>query len=721
MNKILSVTITTALWLSTLLTVAQPQITINDIWKLGKFYPQRVWGIQSMPNGNYYTTLKRSVNGVEIIKHSYASGDSVASIFNTSTLPAPINISEYSFSSDEKKLMLTTEVENIYRHSTREHVWVIDLASGEALQVSKNGKQRYTSFSPSADMVAYVRGNNLYMQDLATGTETQITTDGKFNHIINGATDWVYEEEFSFDKAFQWAPDGKHIAFYKFDESNVKEFNMVMYNNDLYPTDYKFKYPKAGEDNSIVTLHVYNLEDKNTVSANIESYEYIPRIKWANNNQLAVQTMNRLQNHLQFYFVDAQNGSSIKIHEETSDTYVEVVNDWYFLPKKNTMVITSEKSGFNHLWAVNYTTAQATAITSGNWDITTFYGMNTKTGMAYFQAAKTTPIQREIYSVNLKSKKIAALSTKAGWNDADFSSNFAHYINSYTNANTPHIISLNNASGSKSVMLEDNAELSAHLKEYATSNKEFIQFTTDQGTELNAWMIKPVDFDTSRTYPVFITIYGGPGSQTVKDQWDYNLMWHQMLAQQGYIVMSVDNRGTGARGVEFKKCTYKQLGKLEVEDYIETAKYLQKQNFVDPSRIGIWGWSYGGYMSTLAISKGADYFKTAIAVAPVTTWRYYDNIYTERYMRTPQENASGYDDNSPINHVEKIKGNYLLVHGTADDNVHFQNTAELVTALMEADVQYDFYMYTDKNHSIYGGNARKHLFTKFTNYIIENL
>jgi dipeptidyl-peptidase-4 len=467
-------------------------------------------------------------------------------------------------------------------------------------------------------------------------------------------------------------------------------------------------------------MHIYNVTDQKSVNCNIPAYEYIPRIKWANASQLAIQTLNRLQNHLQFYLADADNGTTTKIHEEKSDTYVEVVNDWYFLPKES-MVITSESSGFNHLWRVDYGKNTAKAITSGDWDITNFYGMNTKTGLAYFQAAKVVPMQREIYSVNLKSGKMYNLATKAGWNDADFSDNFAYFINNYTNANTPHVTTLNNAKGKQLVTLEDNAGLGEELTKYDIGQKEFFQFTTEQGTQLNAWMIKPHNFDSTKTYPVFITIYGGPGSQTVKDQWDYNLMWHHMLAQQGYIVMSVDNRGTGARGAEFKKCTYQQLGKLEVEDYIETAKYLQNQKYVDPNRIGIWGWSYGGYMSTLAISKGADYFKTAIAVAPVTTWRYYDNIYTERYMRTPQENASGYDDNSPINHVEKIKGNYLLVHGTADDNVHFQNTAELVTALMNADIQYDFYIYTDKNHSIYGGNARKHLFTKFTNFLLENL
>lgn len=721
MNNMISRVFTITFMVITLFAVAQPDITIDQIWKEGRFYPSRVWGIQSMPNGAYYTTLQRSKNGIEVIKYSYKSGDSVSTIFSTASMESPVNISDYAFSSDEKKMLFTTEVENIYRHSTREHVYVVDLTSGKAKKVSVNGKQRYTTFSPKADKIAYVRGNNLYYQDLASGKETQVTTDGSFNHIINGATDWVYEEEFGFDKAFAWSPEGTHLAYYRFDESAVKEFNMVMYQHDLYPTDYKFKYPKAGEDNSKVTMHIYQLANAQVVKSDLDDYEYIPRIKWASNNALAVQTLNRLQNELNFQLVDAATGQATNIYSEQSDTYVEHVNYWYFLPGKSEMIITSEKSGYMHLVSINFSKKTTRDITSGSWDITRFYGMNIKTGMAYYQAAKESPTQREIYSVNLKSGKSYPLAAKNGWNDAAFSRDFSYFINTYSNANTPYYITVNNAKGKMLKVLEDNAELRAELEKYTIGRKEFTQFTTAQGTQLNAWMIKPANFDSTKQYPVFITIYGGPGSQTVKDEWDYNLMWHHMLAQKGYIVMSVDNRGTGARGVAFKKCTYQQLGKLEVEDYIETAKYLQNQNYVDGQRIGIWGWSYGGYMSTLAISKGADYFKTAIAVAPVTSWRYYDNIYTERYMRTPQENADGYDSNSPINHVGKIKGKYLLVHGTADDNVHFQNTAELVSALVKNDIQYDFYMYTDKNHSIYGGNTRKHLFTKFTNFIIENL
>ena len=693
------------------------EITISDIYGKNTFSSDGVWGLRSMGNGQFYTSVKRSPNGLSIVKYSYSTSDSVATLFSTNSISEFKHFSEYTISDDESQIMLTTNVELIYRHSTRENVWIFDIKNNSLTKISENGKQRYTQFSPNGKMVAFVRNNNLFVYDLESKQETEITTDGEFNKIINGATDWVYEEEFGIDKAFFWSPDNKHIAYYKFDESQVKEFNMVMYQNDLYPTDYKFKYPKAGEDNSKVNIYVYNLKKAQSVKANYPTTEYVPRIKWANQSQLAIQTLNRLQNNLQIHLLDVKKNESQLIYNEKSETYVEVISNWVFLNETKQMIITTEESGYNHLYSVKYGKKPSRKLTTGEWDITQFYGVNEQNDIAYFQAAKKSPTQREVYSLDLISLKIKKLSAKSGWNSAEFSSNFLYHINNYSNANTPAVITINANNGQVINTLVDNTELNKILKNYAISPKEFISIPTNYGGKLNAWMIKPHNFDASKQYPVLITIYGGPGSQTVKDSWDRGMMWHHMLAQKGYIIVAVDNRGTGARGANFKKSTYQQLGKLEVEDYIETAKYLGNQNYIDSARIGIWGWSYGGYMSTLAISKGADYFKTAIAVAPVTNWRYYDNIYTERYMRTPQENANGYDNNSPIN----IVSNYLLVHGTADDNVHFQNTAELVSALVKADIQYDFYMYTDKNHSIYGGNTRKHLYTKFTNFLLEKL
>ncbi len=703
-------------------SVAQKaQISIDDIYVKHKFSPERVWGLRSMNNGDSYTTVQNSKTGQEIVRFSYASGDSIETIFSTSMLKAPFEFDEYTFSADESQIMFTTDVENIYRHSTRENVWVFNLKSNKLTQVSTNGKQRYTTFSPDGKKVAFVRDNNLFIYDLKSNKETAVTNDGEFNHIINGATDWVYEEEFGISKGFFWSPDNAHIAYYKFDESDVKEFNMIMYQKELYPTDYRYKYPKAGEDNSLLDIYVYSVKNKSSEKANFPKSEYVSRVKWVKENTLAVQTLNRHQNDLIIYLLDANKNVSNVIYHETSDTYVETIEKWFFLPESNSMLITSEKDGYKHIYEVDYSTGLETQITKGKWDVTEFYGAMNPKAMIYYQTSEVSPTQRHIYSQDLSSRRIVKLSTNKGWNTAAFSKSLLFYINTHSDANTPYTITLNKQDGTVLKTLVDNQALTERMNEYAIGKKEFFNFSTSQGVDLNAWIIKPVDFDSTKKYPVLVTIYGGPGSQTVKDEWDYSLMWHHMLAQKGIIVVSVDNRGTGARGVDFKKVTYQQLGKYEIEDYIETAKYLGAQNYIDKDRIGMWGWSYGGYMSTLAISKGADYYSTAIAVAPVTNWRYYDNIYTERYMRTPQENPNGYDDNSPINFVEKIKGNYLLVHGTADDNVHFQNTAELVNALVKADVQYDFYMYTDKNHSIYGGNTRKHLFTKFTNFLIEKL
>jgi dipeptidyl-peptidase-4 len=703
-------------------TYAQPPaLSIEDIYVKNAFYPERVWGLKSMPKGSNYTTMVYSKKGQEIVQFSYSTGDTIGTLFSTDFLETPFQFEEYTFSADETKILFTSDVEPIYRHSTREHVWVYDLNSKKLTQISINGKQRYSTFSPDGSKIGYVRQNNLYIFDLKSGKETTVTSDGEFNKIINGATDWVYEEEFGFDKAFFWSPDSKKIAYYKFNESQVKEFNMIMYQNQLYPSDYRYKYPKAGEENSKVEIYMYDLKKKASEKANFELSEYVPRISWADESNLAVQTLNRLQNNLTIHFVNTQTNQSKIVYNEKSPTYVETVEDWFFLPESNEMLITSEKDGFKHIYSINHANGMETQLTKGNWDITRFYGGIQPKSMIYFQSAEDSPTERSVYSMDLRSNKTNKLSTQKGWNDASFSSSFLFYINTWSDANTPYVITLNQQDGKLVKTLVDNTELKDRMAGYSLGKKEFFQFTTNQDVSLNAWMITPPDFDSTKKYPVLVTIYGGPGSQTVKNEWDYSLMWHHMLAQNGIIVVSVDNRGTGARGADFKKVTYQQLGKYEVEDYIETAIYLRNQSYVDSARIGIWGWSYGGYMSTLALSKGADYYSTAIAVAPVTNWRYYDNIYTERYMGLPQDNADGYDSNSPINFVNKIKGNYLLVHGTADDNVHFQNTAELVSALVKSDVQYDFYMYTDKNHSIYGGNTRKHLFTKFTNFLLEKL
>ena len=580
---------------------------------------------------------------------------------------------------------------------------------------------------------------------------TQITTDGKVNNIINGSTDWVYEEEFSFDKAWFWSPDGSKIAYYRFDESKVKEFSMNKYGT-LYPTEYKFKYPKAGEDNSKVSLHVYYTNSQEALTLDLPA-EYISRIKWTqNSNLLSVQTLNRLQNKLDLYIIDCVKKSAQPLKPiltETSDTYLEISDNLTFI--KEGFIWGSERDGYNHLYLYGMDGNLMYQITKGKFDVEKFLGYDEKTQSIYYTSTKISPMDKTLFKNKLDGSNDKQLYMLPGTDEAEFSSTYSYYILTHSDANRPPTVSVFTSAGTMVRTLEDNVALLKALNGYTLTTKEFFKFKTSDGTELNGWMMKPKiaptlkgeDKDKSslqsggQKFPVLMFVYGGPGSNTVNNTWDKDYMWYQMLCEKGYMIVSVDNRGTGGRGKKFRDCTYKQLGKLETEDQIEAAKYLGTLPYVDKSRIGIWGWSYGAYMSSLSIFKGADastslstgtstslstgVFKMAMAVAPVTNWRYYDNIYTERYMDLPQNNSSGYDDNSPINHVDKLKGKYLLVHGTADDNVHFQNSMEMVNALVKANKQFKFFAYPDKAHSLYGGNTRVHLYNMLTDFVIEHL
>ena len=700
----------------------EKMIQLEDIWASRTFSPEWVWGINSMNDGIHYSSLNYGDKNVYITQYSYETGDSISTIVDSKDLDG-ISFSDYSFSEDEKKVLLPTETESIYRYSSRSNYFVYDRETKIAQELSE-GKQRLAQFSPDASKVAFVKENNIFIKDIINNTELQVTFDGEINKIINGATDWVYEEEFAFDNGMQWNASGNKIAFYRFDEEKVPEFSMDLF-TDLYPSQSKFKYPKAGETNSTVELFIYDLNSKKTTKANISVEEefYIPRIKWTlDENVLSVQRMNRHQNQLDFILVDAKDGSSQTIFTENDAAYIDVTDNLTFLNDGKYFIWTSEKSGYNHIYLYNLKGKQVRQITKGNYDVTDFYGIDESNNTVYFASSERSPMHRDVYAVQLNGKNKKTLTNKTGTNSATFSTNYKYFINQYSNANTPYYFSLFDAKGNEVRMLKDNSNLNNSLAEYALSQKEFFNFKTTEGIDLNGWIMKPHNFDETKQYPVFMYLYGGPGSQQVTDSWGgSNFLWYQMLTQQGYIVACVDNRGTGARGSEFKKCTYQQLGKLETEDQIEANRYLANLPYVDGSRIGIFGWSYGGYMSSLCLLKGADEFKMAIAVAPVTNWRYYDTIYTERYMRTPQENAAGYDDNSPINHVEKLKGKYLLVHGSADDNVHYQNTMEMTNALVNANKQFDLFIYPNKNHGIYGGYTRLHLFTKMTNFIKENL
>ena len=500
---------------------------------------------------------------------------------------------------------------------------------------------------------------------------------------------------------------------------------MDVYGNALYPSQYEFKYPKAGEKNATVSLHIFDVKSGSAKEIKLGNYNdfYIPRIKWTNDaNVLSAQVLNRHQNNLDLIFVDAAAGTAKVILNEKDNAYVDITDNLTFL-KDNSFIWTSEKDGYNHIYHYAKSGKLINQVTKGNWEVTNYYGFDDKTGNIFYQSVENGSIDRDIYRIGLNGKNKVRLTGKTGTSNATFSPNFDYFINAYSSASEPTSYALLSTKDGKQVKsILDNEALKTKLAAYNLPSKEFFVLTTEKGHQLNAWMIKPKDFDPNKKYPVFMYQYSGPGSQQVNNDWngtdDY---WFMMLSQQGYIVACVDGRGTGFKGAAFKKVTYKELGKFEVEDQIDAAKVIGKYPYVDASRIGIFGWSYGGFMSSNCILKGADVFKMAIAVAPVTNWRFYDSVYTERYMQTPQENASGYDDNSPINHVSKLKGSYLLIHGTADDNVHVQNTMRMIEALVQANKQFDWAIYPDKNHGIYGGKTRLQLYTKMTNFIKEKL
>ena len=698
------------------------KVTLEEIWG-GKFNQEYINDIQSMNNGEFYTVLEYGNTGTSIDKYSYSSFKKVSTIVDGANLPDAPFFTSYTFSPDERQILLATEVTSIYRHSYTAKHYLYDVQSKSLKEIS-SGVEQEPTFSPDGSKIAYVRDNNIYVVNIADGKETQITRDGKKNEIINGITDWVYEEEFAFVRAFEWSPDGSYIAYLKFDEKEVPEMSMDIFGTTLYPEQMKFKYPKAGEKNSKVSLHIYGVQNGGTRIVPTEEGDfYIPRIKWnKQKHSLSYILLNRHQNDLKLNLVNAYSLKQRTLIHEKSKTYIDVNDNLTFLDD-NSFIWTSEKNGFNHIYFYNSVGTLIKQVTKGNWEITDFYGYDTKSKRVFYQSTEVSSINRGVYSIKLNGKSKRELSIVDGTNSAIFSKNYKYYINTFSSANVPNTYSLNKANNGKVIkVIEDNSELNNILASYSLAHKKFLTIKTNEGVELNAWMMKPRDFNPTKNYPVFMYVYGGPGSQTVKNSWGYsNYMWFQMLTEMGYIVVSVDNRGTGGKGADFKKVTYKELGKYEIADQISAAEYLGSLPYIDKDRIGMFGWSFGGYMTSLAMTKGADVFKMGIAVAPVTNWRFYDSVYTERYMQTPQENANGYDINSPINYVSKLKGAYLLVHGSADDNVHYQNTMRMIESLVQANKQFDLFIYPDKNHGIYGGNTRLHLYNKMTKFIGENL
>jgi dipeptidyl-peptidase-4 len=704
------------------------KITLEDIWTKGTFRQASLYGVNSMNDGLHYTTLEQKEGKQEINQYEYTSGKKKntllsAAALSTNSEQSVFKIDGYSFSKDEKKLLITSNTQRIYRYSSSEQTFVFNISTKKQTPIANGEQVQYATFSPDGSKVGYVFGNNVYYQDLNAGNITQVSFDGEKNAIINGASDWVYEEELTLVKAFEWSPDGSKLAYYRFDETKVKQFSMDVYSG-LYPTADRFKYPKAGEENSSIQIHVYQLDNQSDQAIYSQDEGYVPRIKWSNDpNQLLIVSMNRLQNEVKLLMADVRSGDINTFYTDHQPTYIEINHDIEFLPD-NSLIWASETSGYNQLYQLIPATGDALPLTDGEFEVTDYVGFDNKRQRLYYMRAdEGDAINRYLYAFSMTDKTSKKLTQEVGFHRVNFSKGMRYYIDYHSTANSPQRISVNDPLSGKEVrVIEENNALQNKLNDFKFADLTFFTFDNKKGASLNAWMIKPTDFDPNKKYPVLMYVYGGPGSQTVTNSWGgSNFAWFQLLAQKGYIVVSVDNRGTGARGNEFKTSTYKQLGKYETEDQIEGAKYLASLPYVDAKRIGIWGWSYGGYMTTLCMTKGADYFKTGIAVAPVTNWRYYDSIYTERFMQTPQENAEGYDTNSPINHVDKLKGNYLLVHGTADDNVHFQNTTELIKALIEAGKQFDLAIYPDKNHSIGGGKTRLHLYQKMTDYIVENL
>ena len=708
---------------------------LEDLYMRPTFYAKSVRGMNSMKDGKTYGSFEKGQLNI----YNYKTGKLEKTLFGITDLTMhpdslPIGLQNYELSENEDKMLCLTDMESIYRHSFHANYYVYDFATKTLQPLSKNGKQRLATFSPDATKVAFMRDNNLFIKDLKTGEEKQFTNDGLYNHIINGAPDWVYEEEFSFSQGFYWSPDSKKIAFMKFDESNVREFQMEEFEG-LYPDWYSFKYPKAGEDNSIVEIYVYDLESGKTVKMDTgkETNIYLPRIAWTKDaNLLAIQRLNRHQNHLEILAADATTGKSRVFYDETNDYYIDITDDWHFLEDGKRFLMTSERSGYNHIYLCNLDGTQAKQLTNGPWDVTKVYGFDGKE--VYFQAAKNTPVDRQIYAVNLKGKMREVIG-REGTNQATFSNDFSYLININSTISQPRQFELYTNKGKLVRVLEDNHEFAEKLKTFNLGEKKLMKisdpaFTLPDGTQVDvdAWQILPPDFDPSKKYPVLIYVYGGPGHQTVNNSWaDSDYWWMQLLAQHGIISVSINNRGSGAQGEVFKKMTYLQLGKYETEDMITLAKYMAKQPYVDGDRIGIYGWSYGGFMAANGITKGADVISTAVSVAPVTNWRYYDNVYTERFMRTPQENPDGYDLNSPVHNTAMIKGNYLLCHGSGDDNVHYQNAMELIKAMISNGKQFELMIYPNKNHGIYGGyeygsgECRMHLFNKIDNFLFEHL
>ena len=695
----------------------------------GKFKPEKTMIPLSMNDGEHYTLM---VDNHAIVKYSYKTGEAVDTLLSISKSKNPpiSSFSGYLLSPKETKILIYTNEKKRYRRSFTAEYFVYDIKYKEFDPLSSQTPQEAPVFSPDDRYIAFAHNNNLYMKKVEFKTDIQITKDGAKGKIINGIADWLYEEEFVNTHYYSWSPDSKLLAYIKFNESEVKEFTFQTYlnaeNNEplLYPGYKSFKYPKAGENNSKVSVCIYDDFNKTTrtikMNENEESY-YIPRIRWTNNpEQLAVFQLNRNQNRLDMYFANPKSGLSKLINRSEDKYYTDYQNiDYLYFSSDNKFFYTlNDKDGYRHIYQHRMDGTILRQITKGNWDVTDFYGVDETSNTVYYQSAEYSPMQRDVFSINAKGKKTCLTNAK-GTHNAYFSSNFRYFVLDESSVSLPNTISLRDNSGQKIRDIESNRTIKEAFRNLKLSQKEFFSFKTSENISLNGWMLKPTGFDPAKKHPVLMVQYSGPGSQMVLDEWDFG--WEYYLSTIDYVVVCVDGRGTGARGSEFLKCTYKQTGILETKDQVEAAEYLGQLTYIDKNRIGIWGWSFGGSMTLWSMSTGKQVFKAGISVAPVTDWRYYNTAYIERFMQTPQENFKGYEQSSAVINAEKLNGRLLIIHGTADDNVHYSNTLVYTDKLVELGKQFEMQVYTDKNHSITGQQTRRHLYTRMVDFLERNL
>jgi dipeptidyl-peptidase 4 len=704
------------------------ELTLEKIWGSGMFYAKSAQGVTMLSDGNYCVADYDANNKAYIIlKYSFDKEKPIDTIFSqryTSSLPKDFTLEDFEVSASGKYILLQTNTNPVYRRSKKAEFYIYSVTKKKIKKVHNGQQVFFAAFSPDENKVAYVFDNNLYIQYFMGDSTVQITRDGSINNIINGKTDWVYEEEFEVAQGYKWSPKGDKIAYYKFDESRVKLYQIPYYDS-LYPQEYKYKYPVAGEDNSKVSIWVYDTRSKINQKLDLheENDQYIPRIFWTRDNDiLAIERMNRAQNNLELLEAASPDWYIKPVLTEQSKTYIDVTNDIHFF-KDNSFIMTSEKGGYNNIYFYDRNGAQLRNITPFDYDVESIVGVDETANIIYYSSKEPKPRKRTVYSIRMDGLgKKEINKDQKGSNAVEFASDYKHYLMTSSSAMMPYVTAAYNSNGDKIRVLEDNAALVKTLENYDLTPREYFDVKLSDSVTLSGWMIKPPGFKKGKKYPLIFSIYGGPGIQTVVDQWGGgNDFWHQYMASKGYIVVSIDNRGTGGKGEAFKKTTFKKLGQKESDDQIAAAKYFASQSYVDGNRIGIFGWSFGGYMSAMCITKGAGVFNTAVAVAPVTDWRFYDNIYTERYMGKPQDNAANYDAGSVMTYVPKLKGNFLVIHGTYDDNVHPQNTFTLIREMVKLNKKFDSEFYPNKNHGISGGYTRLHLFGRISDYFINHL